>query len=333
MVTQVLDSTDTAGILAQAGVILDAPEAEETPPEAIEQEQNTEVRAVEEEEEDENGLTEQQRKDLTEKMQKAVGKKHRMLKEAEEFAAAQYSERKLAEQRAAQLERELEELRKNATPAEKQADPLQKPDRANFASETDYLDAMIEWGVETRLQKEREEAKKREAEERYQQALATAKARINKAMELVPDYADVVGSVDTVVPAVVASYMQKSELFAELGYHLAKNPELLASIAKLEPDEQLVTIGKIESKLSPFGSGSARTKDDKTSSTSNGKPVKDLSSHQTGEGQSKPRAPVITPLNSTGASADKDFSEMNIREAIADYAKKRQVNLNLRKRH
>src|SRR5690349_13161998 len=50
--------------------------------------------------EGDDGLTPRQKRELTLKMQAAIGKKHRALKDAEEFAADQYSERRLAEQRA-----------------------------------------------------------------------------------------------------------------------------------------------------------------------------------------------------------------------------------------
>lgn len=337
MALTVLDSSDTTAILADAGIILEAEtepkEAPKEEPKAAGQNANAKVEPAEDPDdiEGEDGLTPRQKRELTDKMQKAIGKKHRMLREAEEFAAAQYSEKKLAEQRAAELERQLAESQKGAQPAKAQESAPEKPQRQNFATETEYLDAMIEFGVEQRLAKEREARAREEAQRRQDELIATAKSRIAKAAELVPDYMDVVGAVDAEVPPAVAGYMQKSEMFAELGYHLAKNPEILVSLAKLAPDEQLVKIGKIESTLKPFGS-----KDDPTpqASNTNGQ-AKPAPSDDTGTPPSKARntAPVITPLNGNGASADKDFKDMNIREAISDYAKRNQINLNIRKRH
>lgn len=341
MTMTVLDSTDTAGILADAGITLDPP-AGAAPQEG---EQKPEVKAIEkpaegqedpDDVEGEDGLTPRQKRDLTSTMQKAIGKKHRMLREAEEFAAAQYSERKLAEQRAAQLEREYAELKGKMAPAAAAPQEAAKPVRENFASEYEYVDAMIQYGVDERLRQKAEEDAKSAMDRRNAEILETAKGRIAKAIELVPDYAEVTGAVDTEVPRAIAGYMQKSEMFAELGYHLAKNPELLVSLAKLPPDEQLVKIGKIESTLTPF---EARKEPESKSNeaASDGKAAKVAPSNDTGIDLSKPRskpAPVITPLDGTGsAGASKDSKDMNIRESIEDFAKRNRVNLGARKRH
>lgn len=331
MTMTVIDSTDTAAILADAGIEMEAPQVEEQ--KAQDKSQDAEKK-TQDDAEDDNGLTEAERRELTEKMQKAVGKKHRMLKEAEEFAAAQYAERRLAEQRAEALERELAEIRAKAAPQPKQEVPA-KPKREDFESESDYIDASIDWGVQEGLRK-KAEAEAREAAERAQaQLVEAAKSRITKAIELVPDFAEVTSSIDQEVPPAVAGYMQKSELFAELGYHLAKNPELLVSLAKLPPDEQLVKIGKIESTLSPFGSDAAHDGDKPSDTKQPNGQAKPAPSDDTGTAPSKARstAPVITPLNGTGTAHEKDPKDFNVREAISDYAKRNQVNFSLRKRH
>lgn len=341
MTITVLDSTDTAGILADAGITLDAPtgvvpQEGEVKPEVKAGEKPAEGQEDPDDVEGDDGLTPRQKRDLTSTMQKAIGKKHRMLREAEEFAAAQYSERKLAEQRAAQLEREYNELKGKMTPATAAPQEAAKPVRENFASEYEYVDAMIQYGVDQRLQQKAEEDAKASLDRRNAEILETAKGRIAKALELVPDYAEVTGAVDTEVPRAIAGYMQKSEMFAELGYHLAKNPELLVSLAKLPPDEQLVKIGKIESTLTPF---EARKEPESklNEAASDGKTAKVAPSNDTGIDLSKPRskpAPVITPLDGSGsAGASKDSKDMNVREAIEDYAKRNRANLGARKRH
>lgn len=338
MAVTVVDGNNVEAILADAGVVVDKPaEAPNIDPKANDKPSDKPVEPAEDPDdvEGEDGLTPAQKRDLTEKMQKAIGKKHRMQKEAEEFAAAQYSERRLAEQRAEQLERELNELRSKSAPAKAPEAPT-KPERENFASESEYVDAMIQYGVDQRLrEKAAEEAKA--AAERAQAALVeAAKGRIARALELVPDYAEVTGAIDVEVPPAIAGYMQKSELFAELGYHLAKNPDVLVSLGKLPPDEQLVKIGRIESTLAPFGSKEAQNDSQSSKEASNGQ-AKPASSADTGNAPSKPRgnaAPVITPLDGTGsAGVTKDSKDMNIRETIDDWQKRNKVNLGMRKRH
>jgi len=293
--------------------------------------------------EDENGLTLRQKRELSAKMLKAIGKKHRELKEAEEFAAVQYRERRLSESRVQAIERELADLKAKAQPPAPTAEES-KPQRAKFATDEAYWEAMTDWRVDQKLKAQAEEQDRAAAERRAAEILEVAKGRISKALELVPDFRDVTEAVDTEVPPVVAGYMQKSEMFAELGYHLAKNPDLLAKLAKLPPDEQLVTIGKIESTLKPFEA--SRTADDskaqdgtkpsKSASTNGQQNSAASSDDETDISPSRARAaaPVIKPLNgSGGAAVEVDPRDMNTREMINDYAKKHHVNLSLRKRH
>ncbi len=341
MTIQVLDSTDMTGILADAGVEFDHPPVDENA-QANESEVNTKqedpANHPDDDAEGEDGLTPREKRELSAKMLKAVGKRHAARKEAEAFAADQYNMRMLAEQRAKQLEEELAKVRSGAQkqqPGQEDPQSLEKPNRHNFATESEYLDAMIQYGVDQRLAAQREQEARQAAQRAQEEALEVARSRIQKAVELVPDFEDVVGSVDLEVPPAVAGYMQKSDLFAELGYHFAKNPEVLLSLSKLAPDEQLVKLGKIEAKLEPFGS---KTQNDSKSSKnqSNGQSEDPAPSHKTGTAPSKARgnaAPVITPLDGTGSADIPKGSNANIRETIQEWSKRNQVNLGMRKRH
>ncbi len=278
--------------------------------------------------EGEDGLTANQKKELSAKMLKAIGKKHREMKEAEEFAAAQYNERKLAEERANQLQAQLDIAKaKTAEPVKE----IVKPARESFASDAEYTEALIDWKADQKV-KEYAAEQARLAQERAQAEMeATAKARIAKALELVPDFAEVTAGADVVVPPAVAGYMQESEMFAELGYHLAKHPELVVSLAKLKPALQLVQIGKIESTLKPFSK--EKPNDGATPSKVVTEAVQ--ASETTGTAPSKARntAPVIKPLSTIGSAVEKDPEDMNIRETISAWQKRNNANLAMRKRH
>jgi len=343
MSVTVLDSTDLPAILADAGVELETDpasgdDANKPAPAASDKgdQPGGDSHDDPDDVEGDDGLTPRQKRELTDKMQKAIGKKHRQRMEAEEFAAAQYSERKLAEERAARLERELAELRSKSAPQPAPKAP-EKPQRADFQSEEEYVDAMIQFGVDQRLREKAAEDAKARAEREQAQLIEAAKGRIARALELVPDYAEVTGAVDLEVPPAIAGYMQKSDMFAELGYHLAKNSDLLVSLAKLPPDEQLVKIGKIESTLQPFEPKVAQNDSRSSKEAPDGKAAKAAPSADTGNTPSKPRgnaAPVITPLDAAGsAGVTKDSKDMNIREAIEDFSKRNRVNLGMRKRH
>jgi hypothetical protein len=277
--------------------------------------------------EGEDGLTPRQKRDYTKAMLSTIGKKHRAQKEAEEFATAQYNERQLAEQRAEDLERELNDLRAKAKPAPVEA---KAPDRKDFESDAAYADALIDYRVDQKLKVQAQEQAKREQERLQNELVAQAKARIERAIEIVPDFKELTESVDMEVPKAVAGYMQKSPLFAELGYHLAKNPEILEHLQTLAPDEQLVEIGEIKSKLQPFAS-KAKVENGEEPSTNGIKP-----STETGSAPSKPRitAPVIKPLSSgSAAQVEKDEAEMKTPQVIRQWAKKHNAHLTLRKRH
>ncbi len=295
----------------------------------------SEAKSEDDDVEGEDGLTPRQKREFTESMLKAIGKKHKQLKEAEEFAAAQYSEKKLADQRAENLQRQLEQL-KTQQP-EKPVDPNEgKPKRESFQTEEAYRDAVDDWRVDQKFKAREVEAAKKREEERLQEIKTAASARIKKALDLVPDYQEVTEAVDMVVPPVIAGYMQESEMLAELGYHFAKNPDVLERLAKMNPARALVEVGKIESKLEPFKPSS----DDKGGKASNGaepsktESAKSATPSKTGTTPSQSRAPVITPVtNSSASQVEKAPEEMNIRETIAAWQKKQGVNLERRKRH
>lgn len=350
MTVTVLDSSNLPAILADAGVELETPAgAENTEKSTSAAPSKEDGRAAEressasktpssdDEDEDESGLTESERAELTAKMQRAIGKRVRRQREAEEFAANEYNQRRLAEERAARLEQELAELRgAQKQPEQQEAAAPEKPQRHQFATDDEYLDAMIQFGVDQRLAEKRASDEKAAAEAARQEMINAAGRRMARAIELVPDYEEVTGAVDTIVPPAIAHYMGKSEMIAELGYHLAKNPELLESLAKLPPDEQLVKIGKIESTLTPFEPKAAQNDSKSSKETPDGQ-AKPAPSADTEIDLSKPRgkaAPVITPLETAGsAGAAKDPKDMNIRESIEEFSRRNRTNLNLRKRH
>ena len=284
--------------------------------------------------EGEDGLTPRQKRELTEKMQRAIGKKHRELKEAEEFAADQYNSRRLAEKRAETLERELAKL-KGAEPAKEPDPEAGKPVRENFETDEAYREAIVDWKVDQRIKQQAAEDEKRREAERMQEVRRTAAERVTRAAELVPDYQEVVGSAEMEVPSYIASYMQESDLFAELGYHFATHPDVLERLAKLRPDRALVEVGKIESKLQPFKPVS----EDAGEKASNGAtPKQNGSKEPSTETREEPsrqsRAPVITPVtNSSASQVEKSPQEMNIRETITAWQKKKGVHLDRRKRH
>lgn len=316
----------------------------ETPPKQASETTEAKNGAETEEEEDHDGLTAAERKELTEKMQRAIGKRHREKVEAQRFATEQYNRAQLAEQRAAQIEEELAKLRGQQS---QQATPVEtaKPERANFESDEAYQEAIIDFRVKQQLAKEKQAEAERLAQERQQAIVEAATERLKKAAELVPDFVEVTEAADMRIPGHIAGYMQESEMFAELGYHFAQHPDLVDKLAKLSPARALVEVGKIESTLQPFTSRSAAGGGEKTSKPSNTESVPPVAANGNGAGPNptesgtaagpkQSRAPVIKPLNVNSASqVDKPPGEMTYEEARADWEKRKGVHLDRRKRH
>lgn len=288
----------------------------------------------------EDGLTPREKRELTTKMQAAIGKRVRLQKEAEEFAAEQYNGRRLAEQELERIERENRRLQAQigGQPAEGTSAIATAPNRENFASEIEYINAMVDWRVSQQLAKAQAEDTKRAQQKYFEEVRAQGIARVQKAMELVPDYrelAENARSSDVMVPEHIGLYMQESPMLAELGYYFLKNPSKMEELAKMPAGTSLVALGKIEAILKPFEKAQAPSK-------ANGKdsslPSDDGKKPSTETGTvvpSRPRAGApITPLtDSSAGQSSKPLSEMTYAEAVNDWEKRTGRSLSLRKRH
>jgi len=312
-----------------------APSAEKPTEKSAEEPKKEAKEAEADDVEDADGLTPRQKRELSATMLKAIGKKHREMKEAEEFAQDQYNNRRLAEQKAeaeeqkrVALEAELAKLRQ---PVKEEA---KEPRREDFATEDAYRDAVIDFKVDQKLRKTQAEEAAKAAQEEQARVVQVAEERLKAAAELVPDFEEV-RSQDIRVPGYIAAYMQRSPLFAELGYHFAKHPDVVEGLRKLTPAEALVEVGVIKSTLRPFSEthkATGKANGEEPSSKPNGATAPST----TGDSPSKPRgiAPVITPLSSGSASqVEKAPEQMSTREMIQAWQKKEGRNLGLRKRH
>lgn len=179
--------------------------------------------------------------DLPERVRKQIGKKHRAMKEAEEFGKESYLARLAAEKRAEAAETRLKQLESGGEKAKDSGEP----DPKDFKTNAEYIDAMVEHRFE---KKERAEAQKR-----YNEGQAKLQAefvdRLNSARKELPDFDEVVGDADIDVVPHIASYIAESELGPKLGYHFAKNPDDLERIQKLSPIRAIAELGKLETKL------------------------------------------------------------------------------------
>lgn len=285
---------------------VDAPKKEgakdETKPEAVKEPQKAEpVRGedgkfvaqaeVDDEEDD---------KDLTEKVRRKIGAKHRAMKEAEEFGKTQYLERRAAEERAERLQREIDELKK---PKSRPASDEGKPKPEDFKTVEEYADALTDYKVEKKL-KERDEQRERDRQQNDAEQVKTTFAnRVSQAMKDIPDYEEVTSQSDAVVPPHMAQYIMESEMGPIMAYHFAKHPEVFDRIAKLSPIRAIAELGKVEISL-----------EKKPEPKKEAEPIREVS-----------KAPSpITPIEGKSTSVEKDPAKMSFRE-LREYERQREA--------
>lgn len=321
--TTLINGGDTDAILRDAGIIVDEPAQETVKTEASEPEPVKETAETEHDEDDfakRLGLTKDQHEQWTKTVKKAVDKQYRGRKEAEEFATFQYNQAKLSEERAEKLERELNRIRAQPEPK-----PEEPPKREDFADAEAYIEAKTDWKIkEARKSWEADQEKNRQAQEQ-QRILNQAKARVEEASKHIPDYMEVIDGADMEVPPHIAGYMQESEMIAELGYHFAKSPEILEKLSKMSPAKALVEIGKIESKLTPFGQKTENVQAEKQSKTTASEPSQEVV---------KRAEPPIKPLSSGSRSqVTKPPEEMTYEDAVREFEERSGRKFGKRQRH
>jgi hypothetical protein len=158
--------------------------------------------------------------------------------------------------------------------------PSGRPTLDQFETTQEYEDKLFEW-----YDKKREltdSGKKREQE--LSNAYRTYEDRADKARAEYEDFDDVVSATPYTETMKVALW--KNEHGPELAYHIATHPKDGDRIRNLAPDEQLIELGRLETKL--------------------------LIAKSTKKATSAP--PPITPVGMGGGGKEKDPSEMTVEE-------------------
>jgi len=188
--------------------------------------------------------------DLSEVVRQKIDKKHRQMKEAEEFARSEALRALAAERRAEQLQKELEAVKKSGPAPVPEVPKEPKPD--DFATVAEYTDALVSFRVDQRLRDEQAK-REREAAEREKEARQREFGkRLNDAKSKHDDFEEVLTSIKGTelerVHQDVTEYITESEQGPELLYHLAKNPDVLDRLRKLSPRRFIAELGKLEAK-------------------------------------------------------------------------------------
>lgn len=100
--------------------------------------------------------------------------------------------------------------------------------------------------VETQRQTKATEEANRAAQMAHAQAW---QARRTKALEEMPDYADVAENPAVSISNTMAIAITSSDHGPKLAYHLGQHPEVAERIAKMQPAMQLMELGKLEAQI------------------------------------------------------------------------------------
>lgn len=196
--------------------------------------------------------------DLPDRVRRQIGKKHRQMKEAEEFAVTEGRRALSAESRASALQAELDALKgkpasKDSTSAVPADDP--EPKMEDFKTVGEYTRQLTKW--EVRQAANAAVAKGVKASE---QAAAQAEAREQangfverqeKFQESTPDYEAVLEDCELELHNAGMQYMVESEVGPQLAYWLAlpQNQHHINRLNKLSPARMIAELGKLEDKL------------------------------------------------------------------------------------
>lgn len=151
-------------------------------------------------------------------------------------------EQQLADERAA---RAALEAKGSAKPEEKKAAPSDRPARDQFATDEEYIDALVGWRLKAEKESEAraaEDARVKAVFKSYNEKLIEARARIE-------DFDEVVGASDVTVPKDVILAIPEMENGPDVAYFLGKNPDICAELLEMTPLKAIGMAWKISESL------------------------------------------------------------------------------------
>jgi hypothetical protein len=213
--------------------------------------------------EEETGL-EPEDNDLAERAQKRISRKHREMKQAEAlakrlqeelgdsetFSKSQYSRAVAAEEEAARLRAELGEIRAKSTPVEPglvkpdAKDPKYYDEKGQFKA-FEYAEDLSGYSATKAVEEDRKRQNEERTKAQQAEQVKAFEARLEKTREKYPDFKEVVGAVDMIVPPYVQQFMVRSPFGGDLGYWFAKNQDEAKRIFALDPIDAVAELGEI----------------------------------------------------------------------------------------
>ena len=208
--------------------------------------------------------------------------------------------------RTTERERDFERAKRLEAEAElaklkSQIPSADKPKREDFEDEAEFLEALTDWKVESKLKTHSEVVTKKIGEDAEKRAATEIEQELEeiseKGQDKYEDYSTVVFDKDLVLTQGMVETALLTDIAEDILYYLGKNPDISAAIGEMPALKAAKEIGKIEARLVAEKKKPDEKKADPPA------PAKKLT--QTPE--------PIDPVRSTGA-IDKDPSQMSAKE-------------------
>jgi len=128
---------------------------------------------------------------------------------------------------------------------QKPAPGSERPARENFGNDEDYVDALVQYKLEARLEPMQRELAAKQEQAKVEESW---NAKIAQARTDYPDMDEVLSEAQSVpVSPAMAEAIKSSDLGGDLVYFLGKDPDLANKIARMSPIAAARELGRIES--------------------------------------------------------------------------------------
>ena len=158
-----------------------------------------------------------------------------------------------SEAKAAQLEKELQELKARVNPQQQQEQkPIVyegKPRADQFNDAYEYAEALAEWSAENALLRRDAEEANRKAQEAEAKKIESWNKKLEKAKEDLPDFDRIVQSSDVIVSDEIKKAILESDVGPQVLYALASDEDFARKLTEMDSVKALKEIGKLEAKF------------------------------------------------------------------------------------
>lgn len=142
-----------------------------------------------------------------------------------------------------------EQATKKQQPVE-QKTTTEKPKQESFNTDSEYLEALADWKLDQRQQKQSADAERENQQKTLNEKRQKFSKSAKEAAKKYNDFNDVVSNPDIAISETMEQVILESEVGPDVLYHLGQNLDIALEIAQMPPHMAAREIGKIEARLS-----------------------------------------------------------------------------------